>query len=93
MKASLAPKEREISTVPSLHANVAQILFPFVFTIIFSNLVISILVDTYLRQRGILNARTPGRGSSGHLSPLQVGFSHARPSRNPAVCCRSIVRP
>eukprot|EP00892_Ulva_mutabilis_P001791 jgi/Ulvmu1/11612/UM008_0013.1 len=72
MKTSLAPPEREISTVEVVHANIVKFLFPFVFTIVFSNLVVSILVDTYLRMRGALHARAPARGSPEELSSWQM---------------------
>lgn len=76
MKASLAPKEREISFVEGLQASIAQFLFPFVFTIIFSNFVISILVDTYLRKRSALHAKSAARGTPEVLSSWQVSHSH-----------------
>lgn len=76
IKDALAPPARESSIVAAVSANIAQFMFPFMFTIIFSNFVISILVDTYLSKRSIAksgDASTADHSGWGaQLSTLQV---------------------
>lgn len=82
MKDSLAPEERESSVTAAIHANIAQFLFPFVFTIIFSNFVVSILVDTYLRKRRI-SATDGARAGASRASTFQVCSGPCSSRRRP----------
>ena len=91
IKASLAPKERESGITAAVTATVAQFLFPFVFTIIFSNFVVSILVETYLSKRGVANSQDAragdGSGSRIQFSTVQVCSVWADVNASPRCIC------
>lgn len=59
----------------AIEANIVQFLFPFVFTIVFSNFVVSILVDTYLRTRSIASTQHSETGGHSAFSALAGRYS------------------